>query len=428
MPAHSPEPGATVGGKYRLVRRIGFGGMGEVWVAENRTTGAEVAVKMARGAALHEDALVRFRHEARLGAMLAHRSVVRIFDLVEESDGTLVLVMELLRGESLDRYMSRRAPLATREAIAIAVPLLAALAHAHETGIVHRDVTPANVFLAVDPDGYVTPKLLDFGVAKLPSSAVKHTVDGRVLGTPRYMAPERIREQSEIDGRSDLFSVGVLLYEMLTGVCPFAASSPAASLAAVLEAVVDPDPRLEPRIWLEVQRALSKQPYERQPNALAMANALLAACGETEASSIEVLRRAPISRLFPGAEAIAGALAGGTPTGGGHSLGGARTPSSARRGRTVAWIAGVFLLAVALATIGASFRARPSGADRPPRPAEDVSTGAAPSMPPVDGPSASAASEVSAVLPASTASSGSPVPSPVRGPVRPRAVATTPGF
>ena len=285
------EPGATVAAKYRLVRRIGAGGMGEVWAARNRTTGAEVAVKMGRGAAAPEDSALRFRHEARLAAMLSHRSIVRVFDLVEEDDGTLVLVMELLRGETLERYLRRRGPLPIPEAIAIVVPVLSALAHAHETGIVHRDVTPANVFLAIDPDGHVTPKLLDFGIAKIPAAA-RHTIDGRALGTPAYMAPERIREQGEVDGRSDLFSVGVILYEMLTGVCPFAAGSAAASLAAVLEAVVDPDPRIDPRTWLVVRRSLAKQPYERPPTATAMATDLLTATGQTEATLIEALREA----------------------------------------------------------------------------------------------------------------------------------------
>jgi serine/threonine-protein kinase len=293
--------GQVVGGKYRLVRRIGAGGMGEVWVAENRDTDARVAVKTARALPGDPDAAARFRREARLAASLSHRGVVRIFDLVEEPDGSLVIVMELLHGETLERFLQRRGPLPTREAIAVMAPVLAALAHAHLAGIVHRDVTPANVFLAIDPDGLVAPKLLDFGIAKMPAMGGKHTVDGQALGTPRYMAPERIREHDAIDGRTDLFSVAVIIYELLTGVCPFAAPSPAASLAAVLESVVDPDPRIDVRLWLELRRALSKQPYERPPSASAMAEALLVACGETEASLTAVLRQLPLSPEAPDA-------------------------------------------------------------------------------------------------------------------------------
>jgi serine/threonine-protein kinase len=305
---HRAEPAPAKFGKYTLVRRLAVGGMGEVWLARNQATGADVAVKLCHGRVATDEAVLRFRHEARIGAMLSHRGIVRVFDLVEESDGTLLLVMELLRGESLERYLKTHGPLPTKDAIAIALRVLSALAHAHECGIVHRDVTPSNIFLAIDPDGHVIPKLVDFGIAKLPGSGVR-TLDGRALGTPRYMAPEQIRAQSEIDGRSDLFSLGVILYEMLTGGCPFAANSPSASLAAVLEWVVDPDPRIEPHVWIELQRALAKRPYERHRDAGDMADALRAAAGVSDAELAELVLRSPPSReeassatLTPGAE------------------------------------------------------------------------------------------------------------------------------
>ncbi|MGD0527471.1 MAG: protein kinase [Polyangiaceae bacterium] len=286
--------GARVGGKYLLARRIAVGGMGDVWRARNEATGAEVAVKVSRRS--HADDLgVRFRTEAKLGAMVSHRNIVRIFDLVEDADGSLVLVMELLRGESLAQYLKTRGRLDTKEALAIALPILSGLGHAHAEGIVHRDVTPANVFLAVDPDGQVTPKLIDFGIAKLPAAG-SHTLDGRVLGTPRYMAPEQIRGQA-IDGRADLFSLAVVLYEAIAGACPFEAGSPSASLAAVLEATVDPDPQIEPRVWLELARALGKRPYERHATAAAFADGLRLAVGESDASLASLLRRAPPSRV-----------------------------------------------------------------------------------------------------------------------------------
>ncbi|HZU83153.1 MAG TPA: serine/threonine-protein kinase, partial [Polyangiaceae bacterium] len=143
--AQQPEPGARVGGKYKLVRRLASGGMGEVWVARNQATGADVAIKLCGRRAANEDVRLRFRHEARLGATLSHRSIVRTFDLVEGADGTLLLVMELLRGETLERYLKAHGPLPPASAIAIALPVLSALAHAHDFGVVHRDVTPANV-------------------------------------------------------------------------------------------------------------------------------------------------------------------------------------------------------------------------------------------------------------------------------------------
>src|SRR5262245_34406768 len=232
------RPSDRIAKKYVVLRRIGQGGMGAVWIARNELTGAEVALKVLRPDGKQDaikDVVERFRYEARLGSMLRHRSITRVFDMIEEPDGTLVLVMELLRGETLQSLLRRQERLGTREAVAIAVPILAALEHAHENGIVHRDVKPANIYLAVEPDGHVIPKLLDFGIAKVRSANL-HTLEGRVLGTPAYMSPEQIRAApGELTGRSDLFSMGVVLYEMLTGAPPFDARVPSAALAAVLE-------------------------------------------------------------------------------------------------------------------------------------------------------------------------------------------------
>jgi eukaryotic-like serine/threonine-protein kinase len=338
-----------VGGKYRLGKRLAVGGMGEVWVARNQATGADIALKLCGGDAANEEAALRFRQEARLGAMLSHRSIVRIFDLVEETDGTLLLVMELLRGQTLDRHLRTRGPLPSKEAIAIMLPVLSALAHAHDRGIVHRDVSPANIFLTVDPDGQVIPKLVDFGIAKLPASGVK-TIEGSVLGTPRYMAPERIRAQSDVDGRSDLFSIGVILYEMHTGSSPFDATSPSASLAAVLEVVVDPDPRIDPPVWIELQRALAKRPYERHAGARQMADALRTASGETEASLAHWLQRSPPPRddVTPDVSPPPG-----TRSVGGHSVG-STGAFPARRGTLAAWlVVGALVGCLALAATAA---------------------------------------------------------------------------
>jgi serine/threonine-protein kinase len=274
-----------------LLRRLAVGGMGEIWVARNEGTGATVAVKVLRAAP--DDALAaRFRNEARLAARLSHRSIVRVFDWIEEPGEALALVMELLRGESLARYLERNGPLSSEHAVAILVPVLSALAHAHASGIIHRDIAPANIFLALDPDGHVTPKILDFGIAKLPTAST-HTLEGQVLGTPRYMSPEQIRGEAELDGRSDLFGVGAVLYETITGASPFAAPTPAASLAAVLEHPVDPDPRIEPRVWLQIQRALAKRLYERSSSAAELADGLREAVHATDESLAALLKQVP---------------------------------------------------------------------------------------------------------------------------------------
>jgi serine/threonine-protein kinase len=412
-----------VGGKYRLARRIAVGGMGEVWRARNETTGAEVAVKVSRRSDT-DDRDVRFRTEAKLGSMVSHRNVVRIFDLVEDADGSLVLVMELLRGESLAQHLKTRGRLDTREALAIALPILSGLGHAHAEGIVHRDVTPANVFLAIDPDGQVTPKLIDFGIAKLPAAG-NHTLDGRVLGTPRYMAPEQIRGQ-ELDGRADLFSLAVVLYETIAGTCPFDAGSPSASLAAVLEAEVDPDPQIEPRVWLELARALGKRPYERHATAAAFAEGLRLAVGETDASLAPLLRRAPPSRVdetdeqpSPGPSTIEGQSVEGQFV--------------LRRPAWMAWAVGATAATVAAALTFVLLPATHPRQQAVGAPTVAPSAASEPSEVPVPPTSATASSSTSSIpttapLPsATTAPTGLP-PRLAPHPTRPKPIGTTPGF
>ena len=271
----------VVGGKVRLDEKIASGGMSDVYRGKQLVTGADVAVKVLETCAHQdEDAVERFRTEARVSALLQHRSIVRVFDLFEEDDGSLALVMELLVGSTLEQRLAKEGPIDADVAVAIAAPVLGALAHAHAVGVVHRDVKPGNVFLAVEPDGRVTPKLLDFGVAKCEASNVR-TMDGRVLGTSRYVSPEQARGET-LDGRSDLFSMAVLLYEAITGESPFAARDAASALAKVIDAPVDAHERIPARVWLVLQKALSKQAYARHANAQAFAAALVAATGKTE--------------------------------------------------------------------------------------------------------------------------------------------------
>ncbi len=283
--------GMVLGGKYALKRCMAVGGMGEIWLAKNKMTRANVALKVLRpDVDAQLEAVPRFHQEARLGAMLSHRNIVRVFDLLEEPDGALILVMELLHGGTLADLLEEKKQLDTAEAVAIALPILSALDHAHENGVVHRDLKPENVFLAVDPDGHVVPKLLDFGIAKIPELGTK-TLDGRVLGTPQYMSPEQIRAEPKIDGRSDIFGMAVLILKMLTGASPFAASTPSASLAAVLETDVDPDPVVDPRIWLVLKRALAKRAYERHNRASELATELRRATGLSETELANALQR-----------------------------------------------------------------------------------------------------------------------------------------
>ena len=267
--------GTVLADRFILRRRLAEGGSGEVWVASNRATGGAVAIKLVKASASALNA-ARFRQEAALSAALAHRNVVQVFDFFDTRDGILGLVMECLRGETARERLERAGPLSPRAAVALVTQALAGLAHAHERRIVHRDIKPPNLFLATDPDGSTTTKILDFGIAHTPSNTV-HTLHGQLLGTPRYMSPEQIRADGAIDGRSDIFSTATVLYELVTGRCPFAAPFSTASLAAVLETKVERDERIPPALWEAIARALSKDRNLRPATAREFADALRAA-------------------------------------------------------------------------------------------------------------------------------------------------------
>ena len=229
-------------GKYQLARPAGFGGMAQLWVATNTSTGAEVCIKILVPNGSDDDSVARFRREAYAAARLSHRAIVRIFDLLELAENgetstnakpaALAIVMELLHGETLGDYLLKKGQLALDEAIDLTLPFLSALAHAHRAGVVHRDLKPDNVFLASDPDGHVIPKVLDFGVSKLSkgatqlraSDAKSLTFDGMMLGTPSFMSPEQARGARDIDARSDVFSSGILFYMMLAGIVSYMAA------------------------------------------------------------------------------------------------------------------------------------------------------------------------------------------------------------
>ncbi len=272
-------PGAKIAGKYTLVRPLGVGGMGAVWVACNEATGAEVALKFLLAEADTPETISRFRREAYATARLSHRGIVRIYDLMELDGGRLAIVMELLHGRTLATHLDEHRKVSLDEALAIVLPLLSALSHAHSAQIIHRDLKPENVFLAVDPDGIVTPKILDFGISKLrlPKAPVI-TLDGEMLGTPSYMSPEQVRGRP-VDARSDLFGIGIVLYEMLAGKNPFAGDGLHSVIVAILEREATRIPDIPALVWRVIERALRKPPHERFSSALELASALRAAAG-----------------------------------------------------------------------------------------------------------------------------------------------------
>jgi Tol biopolymer transport system component len=259
----SLEPGARLDA-YEIVRPLGSGGMGEVWLATEVRLGRKVALKLLPADLTREPSrILRFEQEARAASALSHPNVCTIHALGETADGLRYIAMEYVEGETLrSRLAATR--LSIRAALDIAIQVAAALSAAHASGIVHRDIKPENVMLR--PDGFV--KVLDFGLAKLaPSGADMAGADstrlalkteaGVVVGTAAYMSPEQARGQ-EVDARTDIWSLGVLLYEMVAGRSPFAASSGTEVLAAILDREPAPVARFEPEAPQELQRLVTK--------------------------------------------------------------------------------------------------------------------------------------------------------------------------
>jgi serine/threonine-protein kinase len=319
-PADVPvlRPGSVVGGKYVVLQPLGAGAMGQVWAAENMATGAAVVLKALHpDQAASEEARALLRQEARAMARLQHRGIVRVFDLVDLSPGgPLVIVMERLRGATLAAHLATRGRMSIAETMEIVLPVLSALAHAHEMGIVHRDLKPENVFLSREPDGTTVPKILDFGLAKsIAPHARDVDRDGIISGTPLYMSPEQARGDADLDARSDVFAAGVMLYEMLSGATPFLRDAVPSILLAVLDAEPPVLSRIPDRLWLVVQRALAKRREDRPASALALARALTRATAPQTATPppelpVVMMARAPAPLTRGSSRALRFGLAG----------------------------------------------------------------------------------------------------------------------
>jgi putative nucleotidyltransferase with HDIG domain len=262
--------GQVVGG-YRLVTALRSGGMGTVYYAEHTVIGRRAAVKVLHPAIAHDPQLIsRFLIEARAANDIRHPNVVEITDLGHTGD-LHYIVMSFLEGETLGERLEREKILDEATTIRIIRQIASALAAAHDHGIVHRDLKPENVFLLNHPDYPDYVKVLDFGIAKLigpqQPNAPHNTMMGTVLGTPAYMSPEQCRGQAELDHRSDIYSLGIMLYEMLTGEVPFRRDSPAEVLLAHVRDLpaspLDLNPKLSGHISDAILRALDKDPARR---------------------------------------------------------------------------------------------------------------------------------------------------------------------
>src|SRR6266568_1829278 len=253
-------------GPYEIVSTLGAGGMGEVYRAKDPRIGREVAIKILPDLwSRDRNRLRRFEQEARAAGGLNHPALLTIYD-VGEQEGTPFLVSELLEGETLRRRL-HGGPLSPRRAIEYAIQIARGLAAAHGKGVVHRDIKPENLFIT--KDGRV--KVLDFGLAKLetPTTSKEMTAPGAVMGTAGYMSPEQVRGE-EVDQRSDIFSLGTVLYECLAGEAPFRHDSAIATTNAIL-AEDPPDIQVSPGLERVVSRCLEKHREARFQSAADLA-------------------------------------------------------------------------------------------------------------------------------------------------------------
>ena len=287
--------GELIGERYELKELVGKGGMSTVYSAYDSLLERHVALKILHDRFTDDDEYVkRFRHEARAVAQLSHPSIVTVIDRGEQ-DGRQFIVFELVEGENLKELVERTGPLPVRRVLELGLDVGRALAFAHASGLVHRDVKPQNVLI----DGEGQPKVTDFGIAR-SLDAVGHTQTGTVLGTSHYIAPEQARGQ-RVDGQTDVYSFGVVLFELLTGAVPYPGDN---FLTVAMRHVNDPVPSVlerrpdcPPRLASLVGAALAKEPQER-PHGMKAVVAELQAClaeldGRPDGDATMIIRRPP---------------------------------------------------------------------------------------------------------------------------------------
>ena len=285
-----PPTLGLVAGKYELVRVIGRGGMGSVWEARHVTLGTRVAIKFVDvDEAESDEARARFQNEARAAATIQSRHAIKVYDHGILEEGRPYIVMELLLGEPLDRRLETLHRLPLAETARIVQQVARALQQAHDAGITHRDLKPENIFLEqTSDDEEETAKVLDFGIAKIrdPARALalsSTTKTGVLMGTPFFMSPEQVRALKTVDHRSDLWSLGVIVFRCVTGALPFQGESLGDLLVKICAAPIPTPssvmPGLSPQLDAWMQRALDREPEVRFQSAVDMANALAVIAG-----------------------------------------------------------------------------------------------------------------------------------------------------
>ena len=298
-------------GQYRIVRKLGAGGMGAVYLGEHILLGRRAAIKTLLPAlSKNQEIAERFFNEARATSAISDPGVVQIFDFGYHVDGTAYIVLELLEGESLANRIDRLGQLSVGESLRVARQVAASLSVAHERGIVHRDLKPDNVFLIHDAEaqGGERTKILDFGICKLAQSETRITGSGVMVGTPVYMSPEQCRGDGHVDHRSDIYALGCVLFQMLTGRAPFEHDAPGEFIVShmreeppVASSIV---PALPPLVDEILMRCLAKSPDDRFQSMGALHTALGAAMDRISGAGQQAAQVRPALVLGTGFRSI----------------------------------------------------------------------------------------------------------------------------
>ncbi|NJD10326.1 MAG: hypothetical protein FIB01_07730 [Gemmatimonadetes bacterium] len=286
-PAEAPDPlvGPLFAARYRIIRKLGEGAMGAVYVGEHQHIGRRDAIKVLRpGLAGDEEAIRRFTRGTRNVSAIRHPNVCIVYDFSDTPEGIRYLAMEYIEGDTLKEILDREGRMALPRAVELTRQVAEALQAAHEAGVVHRDLKPGNIMICRRPDGREQVKVVDFDIAKGPAEAQGEEVTrvGFVVGTPEYMSPEQLTGE-RLDGRSDLYSLGVVLFRMLTGQLPFRAASTQEIMIQRLTVEplrlpdVAPDLVVPPALEHALQRALARRAQDRQASAGEFAEELVAA-------------------------------------------------------------------------------------------------------------------------------------------------------
>jgi eukaryotic-like serine/threonine-protein kinase len=285
-PSCEHAAGMLIGGKYRLERMLGEGGMGAVWQASNVHLDLPVALKLLHPELRDRDTTARLLTEARVEARLCHPSIVRVFDYGETEHGAAYIVMDLLEGPTLSDLLELHGTFPPIAAVGLLLPVIHGVCAVHRAGVVHRDLKSHNI-MVVQTGMQLRPTLLDFGIAKLQGEfSRKLTIEGYVLGSPAYMAPEQARGDLDVDERADIWALCVVLYELISGASPFDAHNQYASLCAVLERDAPPLTGAGcTTLWPILKRGLAKDRQLRTASAHELGQELarwLIEQGETE--------------------------------------------------------------------------------------------------------------------------------------------------